>query len=70
MNTAQPSPTCGWCGLIHGPRCPSVAAIEYHADGITVKRVEFVQPTYQPISSPAFPGPITSGKMPGYMRTS
>jgi hypothetical protein len=34
---------CGWCGIIHGPRCPSVQAIEYHPDG-TIKRVEFVKP--------------------------
>lgn len=32
---------CRWCGAFHGPRCPSVAVIEFHADG-TVKRVEFV----------------------------
>jgi len=36
-------PPCKWCGVSHGPRCPSVAAIEYHPDG-TVRRVEFVPP--------------------------
>lgn len=36
---------CGWCGMIHGPRCFSVHAIEFYPDGITVKRVEFVKPT-------------------------
>jgi hypothetical protein len=41
--TALPSPTCRWCGAWHGPRCPTVQAIEYHPDG-TVKRVEFVKP--------------------------
>lgn len=29
---------CRWCGMIHGPRCPEVKAIEYFQDG-TVKRV-------------------------------
>jgi hypothetical protein len=33
---------CGYCGMIHGPRCPSVQAIEYYPDG-SVKRVEFVK---------------------------
>lgn len=31
---------CGWCGIIHGPMCPRVKAIECYPDG-TVKRVEF-----------------------------
>lgn len=46
--TAPPPGTCRWCGMIHGPRCYAVAAIEYHPDG-TVKRVEFVPP--QPVQS-------------------
>lgn len=33
---------CGWCGMIHGPACPRVKAIEYYADG-RVKRVEFIE---------------------------
>ena len=32
---------CAHCGNIHGPRCPSVKAIEYYPDG-TVKRVEYM----------------------------
>lgn len=32
---------CRWCGMVHGPLCPVVKAIEYQSDGITVKRVEF-----------------------------
>jgi hypothetical protein len=32
---------CRWCGMIHGPACPSVRAIEYYPDGVTVRRVEF-----------------------------
>lgn len=34
---------CRWCGMIHGPRCPEVKAIEYFQDG-TVKRVELLTP--------------------------
>lgn len=34
---------CPWCGITHGPRCPSIQAIEYHPDG-SIKRVEFVKP--------------------------
>jgi len=33
---------CRWCGFIHGARCPIVKAIEFHADGVTIKRVEYV----------------------------
>lgn len=33
---------CRFCGQSHGLRCPSVKAIEYFEDGVTVKRVEFV----------------------------
>jgi hypothetical protein len=44
INTLLAMPRqCGWCGMIHGPRCPSVKAIDYYSDG-TVKRVEFVKP--------------------------
>lgn len=31
---------CRWCGMTHGPQCPSVKAIDFFPDG-TVKRVEF-----------------------------
>ena len=33
---------CRFCGQSHGMRCPSVKAIEYFEDGVTVKRVEFM----------------------------
>jgi len=33
---------CRFCGMSHGLRCPSIKAIEYFDDGITVKRVEFM----------------------------
>ncbi len=48
--------TCKYCGMAHGVRCPSVAAIEFHLDG-TVRRVEFVQPASWPT---AYPQPMPS----------
>lgn len=38
---------CRWCSQPHGGVCPFVAAIEFHPDGISVKRVEFHEP--QPV---------------------
>lgn len=35
---------CRWCGTYHGTACPRVKAFEFHADGITLKRVEFFAP--------------------------
>lgn len=32
---------CRWCGTYHQQRCPLVRSLEYHEDGVTVKRVEF-----------------------------
>ena len=32
---------CRFCGRDHDALCPSVKAIEYFEDGMTVKRVEF-----------------------------
>ncbi len=58
---------CGWCGMIHGPRCPSVKAMEFHPDG-TVKRVEFFAPNdFPPLQifpGGAFPIPTCSGHAP------
>lgn len=31
---------CQHCGSYHGPLCPAIKAIEYHADG-SLKRIEF-----------------------------
>lgn len=49
---------CRYCGMIHGPKCPSIKAIEYHPDG-TVKRIEFVTPAdyfqNQPLPMPIVP---------------
>jgi hypothetical protein len=43
---------CPWCGALHGPRCPTVKAIEYDCDGVTVKRIEFFAPNeHAPIGS-------------------
>ena len=42
MNAAD-AVQCHWCGAIHGPRCPAVKSLEYHANG-AVKRVEFYAP--------------------------
>jgi hypothetical protein len=59
---------CRYCGMPHGPTCWMVKAIEYHADGITVKRVEFktgkdyeqqvvsVPSVFPPIRSEGFAG--------------
>jgi hypothetical protein len=48
---------CRFCGMSHGIRCPSVKAIEYFEDGITVKRVEFMTASdyYHPL--PSWPQP-------------
>lgn len=48
-NTATARPACGWCGKLHGRLCPYVKAIEFYDDGVTVKRVEFVN-GYQEVS--------------------
>jgi hypothetical protein len=47
---------CRWCGMIHGPMCPSVKSIEYHADGVTVKHVEFRDYNQVPYQMPAWRG--------------
>jgi hypothetical protein len=43
---------CQFCGMSHGVRCPSVKAIEYFENGVTVKRVEFMTPSdyYHPFT--------------------
>lgn len=38
------STKCAHCGLIHETTCPRIKAIEYHEDGVTVKRIEFHEP--------------------------
>lgn len=36
-----PDPKCPHCGMQHTTTCPRIKAIEYHTDGVTVKRIEF-----------------------------
>lgn len=65
---------CRWCDFEHGPRCPWVKAIEYHEDGVTVKRVEFLTPAdcvtpisgfgFLPVLPLAPPAPIRPTPMP------
>ena len=58
---------CRFCGMSHGSRCPSIKAIEYHEDGITVRRVEFMTPAdYPGANLPQFQMPINQPLMPGY----
>jgi hypothetical protein len=41
MSTGINDPAkCRFCGMYHGPLCPTVKAFEYHPDG-SLKRVEF-----------------------------
>jgi hypothetical protein len=47
---------CHHCDNYHPGACPKIKAIEYHSDGITVRRVEYFEPTaprdpgvYQPV---------------------
>ena len=66
---------CQFCGETHGVRCPSVKAIEYHANG-KMKRVEFMTPmdyrpwpAMPPVSPPTGPAlpfwdPYGPGRIP------
>lgn len=45
---------CRWCGMLHGAGCPSVKAIEFYADGITIKRVEFKTANDYPVTYPTW----------------
>lgn len=65
MSTGLNDPNkCRWCGMFHSSMCPTVKAIEFHADGITVKRVEFKD--YY-LEVPATPKPITLPDAPAGM---
>lgn len=58
MNSQTNPSACRWCGRMHGPLCPSVKAIEFEADGVTVKRVEFFCPNdYAPVGMQPMPMP-------------
>ncbi len=44
MTVILPAPalrTCLHCGMLHGPTCWRIKAIEYYEDGVTVKRIEY-----------------------------
>jgi len=32
---------CPYCGAIHTGTCPRIKSIEYHENGITIKKIEF-----------------------------
>ncbi len=59
MSTTTTITNCRFCGMSHGMRCPSVKAIEYFEDGVTVKRVEFMSAAdhYAPLSKLMWPDP-------------
>lgn len=44
---------CGFCGKMHGVRCPEVKAIEYYENG-TIKRVEYTVESDYSISPATF----------------
>jgi hypothetical protein len=41
---------CPHCGVIHQTTCQRIKSIEYHDNGVTVKKIEFHAP--QPVPSP------------------
>lgn len=46
---------CPHCGMIHQTTCPKIKAIEYHENGVTVRKIEFHSP--RPVAS-AVPAPV------------
>ena len=55
---------CPHCGMAHSGVCPRVRAIEYHQDGVTVKRVEFHSPYLVALPTADYPVGIVG---PGYV---
>lgn len=45
---------CRYCGMMHGPTCWMLKAIEYHEDG-SIKRVEFKTAADYPQTTSAAP---------------
>lgn len=43
---------CRWCGMVHGPLCPYVKALEFGDFGTTVSRVEFFSPVELVVQQP------------------
>lgn len=59
------APTCRWCGMVHGPLCPYVKALEFGDFGTTVSRVEFFSPAELVIQQPrAEPAPEADPEYP------
>jgi hypothetical protein len=63
----NPQP-CRWCGAEHGPLCPFVKALDFHADGVTIRRVEFVMPADVGAPEKAAPAPEPEEPQPEYPR--
>jgi hypothetical protein len=59
--SANPIPTCPYCGFLHKALCSKIRAIEYFEDG-TVKRVEFHSPA--PLVGPPQPWTTTAPQWP------
>lgn len=54
---------CRWCGMMHGPQCPTVKAFEYYPDG-SVKRVEFKTAAGYPQQAVSVPSVSTPDASP------
>jgi hypothetical protein len=46
--------SCPYCGFVHKTTCPRIKSLEYHPDGVTVKRITFHDP--QPLHVGPAPG--------------
>ena len=58
------STACRWCGMLHGPACPALKAIEFFENGM-VKRVEFkTAANHGPQLYPVIPSPAWHGWSP------
>ena len=55
---------CRWCGMFHGPICWAVKALEFQADGVTVKRVEFKTAADYPQQMSAAPSAFVPPDVP------
>lgn len=48
---------CPHCAMFHEATCPRIKSIEYQADGVTVKRLEFHEPRPFTVMAPTSPHP-------------
>lgn len=68
MQTTDAAQKCPYCGLPPHPGvCPTVKAIEYHPDGVTVKRVEFKTAADYPQQVISVPSVFSVGDAPARM---